>query len=120
MNENCSICKQKQKECIVCNKKICILCDNYSKYNKYNLFCVDCSKYQCKLCNGRLDRCIKCKKDFCIVCDDGECVTEWDTDIYYCKQHRALRIEELHKYMIDMYNEKLSLEELRKKILNIE
>ena len=118
---NCEKCNAILKECVICEKNICRKCDTYTKlngYDKYNLFCNECKIYQCMECYGTLEKCIICQILFCEKCDDGVMEYEYGGDISYCKKHRPMNIDDLYKYMVNVYNEKLTLKEIEDKIKN--
>ena len=87
--------------------------------HKYFLYCKDCIRFQCIKCKGYLETCITCKILFCVLCDEEEIVTNYDGDTSYCRKHRELNTNDLYEYMVKMYDEKLTLNELREKILSI-
>ena len=50
-----------------------------------------------------------------VLCDEGEIVTNYAGDISYCRKHRELSTNDLYEYMVKMYDEKLTLNEIREK-----
>ena len=100
-----------------CEKPICKNCDAYYNPKKYYIYCMKCKNLACTKCFNMLHKCDKCNVLHCIDCDDGDVDLY---DIFYCHQHRDIKVDELYSYFCEKYNELLSFEDIRKIILKIE
>ena len=114
----CEICNLNKRECNYCEDEVCIKCNLFLKLRGV-VHCKPCFALLCKKCRRMTTTCIRCRITHCTDCDDG-CFysNSWDPDVYYCKQCRPINIEELYKYIVDKYNEKLTLKEIKDLILN--
>ena len=112
MFENCPNCKHiLEIKCFLCKKYVCLKCDVHTNYNKYVLFCENCKECICPTCNCIRENCIKCNALVCVDCDGGEMDT--NGELYFCRKHKKLTIDELYNYVVKKYDEKLTLDEIR-------
>ena len=73
----------------------------------------------CTKCKRTLNICLSCQKIHCEECDYGFSQYAWDDiDIFKCIDCREITVNELYKYIIDTYNEKLTLKEISNIIKN--
>ena len=73
----------------------------------------------CEKCKRTLNTCSSCQTTHCEECNYGFSQYAWDDiDIFKCIDCRDITIEELYKYIIDTYNEKLTLKEISNIIKN--
>ena len=109
----------KIKECYNCDEKINIDTEFFFLKNQGCFLCKDCMKISCYKCKEIKHLCFKCKIMHCTNCDDG-CYysNSWnDIDINYCNKCRHITVDELYNYFKNKYNETLTLEQIKKLIL---
>ena len=110
--------KNEIKECYNCDENIYIDTDKFLK-NRGCYLCKECMELFCYKCNILKHKCLKCHIIHCTNCENG-CYysNSWDDiDIYYCHQCRNIKVDEIHEYFKDKYNEELTLEQITKLIL---
>ena len=56
---------------------------------------------------------------FCLKCNDGSFTSNTYDDVDLSHSCRNITIEELYQYFKDKYNEELTMDQIRKNILNI-
>ena len=109
----------KTKECSNCEESINIDTDKFLK-NRGCYLCKECIALFCYKCKTLKHKCFQCHIIQCTNCDDGYyyCSNSWDDlDIYHYHQCRPITINEILKYFKDKYNEELTIEQIRKIIL---
>ena len=102
--------------CTNCEKEI--ITEDYVN-NYYGVpYCQNCKDKLCK-CKRTLHICLSCQTIHCEVCDHAFSQYAWDDiDIFKCIDCRIITIEELYKYIVDKYDEKLTLIEISEIIKN--
>ena len=108
----------KIKECYNCDENINIDTDKFLK-NRCCYLCKECMTLFCYKCKQIKHKCFECHILYCDDCDNGCYYSDnWtDIDIYYCHQCRPITCDEVFKYFKDKYNEELTIEQIRKIIL---
>ena len=74
-------------------------------------------KLYCYKCKQIKHKCFKCHIIQFTNCEFYYSYSWDDIDIYYCRQCRPITCDELYKYFKDKYNEELTIEQIRKIIL---
>ena len=111
--KKCEICNTIKTECNYCDNEVCIRCNLHLKLRGV-VYCFSCSEQCCNKCKRMTHKCMRCRITHCTDCDDGCFISNsWDPDVYYCKRCRPINIEELYKYVVEKYNEKLTLKEIK-------
>ena len=114
----CEICNTIKTECNYCDNEVCIRCNLHLKY-RGDVCCFSCCELCCKKCRRIKNKCMRCSTEHCTDCDNGYEYSTWgDCDLYYCKKCRYITVEELYKYIVDKYDEKLTLKEIRDLVIN--
>ena len=100
--------------------RICTNCEKEIITKDFeNNYCENCEDKLCKKCKRTLHICLSCQTTHCEKCDYGFSQYAWDDiDIFKCIDCREITIEELYKYIVDTYNEKLNLKEISNIIKN--
>ena len=95
--------------CTNCEKNTPIGIKNY--YG--STYCEECKSKLCEKCKRSLNVCLSCQTIHCEECDNGFAFYAWDDiDIFKCIDCRDITINELYKYIVDTYDEKLTLIEI--------
>ena len=110
--------KIKIKECHICAENINIDTEKFLKTHGWYL-CDGCIELFCYKCKQIKHKCFKCHIIQCTNCENGCYYSDnWtDIDIYYCHECRLITCDELYKYFKDKYNEELTIDQIRKIIL---
>ena len=118
---SCEQCNSSMRQCNECEYMTCPKC-NKTTILRGCLFCVDCSRLLCYKCKHMKNKCWICNIIHCKECDNGSYICDGydDGDIFKCIKCRDITLTELYKYIVDTYDEKLTLNEIKNKILNLD